>query len=90
VLGGLGLVRAVDSVYPDSPGIRPGQARQQVDRGRLPGPVGAEEAEELAPPYGESEAVDRLNIFKPLVQVPNLDGRGIIAIYALPPPGCVN
>ena len=45
--------------HADAPGVRPQQAAQQLDGGRLAGAVRAEKAEKLAFPHPQADAIDR-------------------------------
>ena len=49
--------------------VRLGERRQDADGGRLPGPVRAEQPEDLALAHGEGDAVERLNRTVVLAQV---------------------
>src|SRR5262249_47189785 len=59
----------------DLAGGRRRQAEQELDRRRLSGAVGPQEAEDLAARDGEGEAVDRREVAEAARQAGGLDGR---------------
>ena len=71
-----GLPHDVVAVHADPARRRPEEGREDLDRRALPRPVGAEEAEHLAPVHAERDPVDRSDVrLEDLPEAVDLDDR---------------
>ena len=67
------VVVRVETQHPDPPLVRVAQARDRLDRGGLPGPVGAEDGEDLATLDREGHSVDHRDAVVTLDQPVDFD-----------------
>jgi hypothetical protein len=65
----------IQAEHPNGASVRGAQALDDLHRGGLPGPVGPQDPEDLAPLHGEGQVVDRDPAAVLLVQVIHLDDR---------------
>jgi hypothetical protein len=70
-------VRGIDAEHADLSGRARTEAFQDLDRGRLPGPVRPEQDEHLTPAGTEVDPVEHVDRPVPHPQAANVDGRAL-------------